>query len=125
MITLKPDSPPQTVLSLLNRHAHFSSIEAPAQSVSLGKYFFITTEQKYEKAKEFITDTLPEIGSRLDNTFLDELPPSVQCPRLTTSDLKELTTTRTAALLASKKMPDAAAAASQWSKPPQANQQPP
>jgi hypothetical protein len=119
------ESPPQTVQSLLNRYSHFTSIEETTQSHELGKYLFMTTAAKFEKGKQFITNSIPQLWAKLDNTFLDELPSSVRYPRLTTSNLKDASTTRTAALLSATAIPDDITVASRWSKPPQLNQQPP
>jgi hypothetical protein len=116
---------PETVLSLLNRYSHFSSIEITTQSEDLGKYLFMTTTDKFEKGKQFIMHSLPLIWAKLENTFLDELPATVRCPRLTTSNLKDKSTMKTAALLSAYKVPDDATIASQWSKPPSTRRQPP
>jgi hypothetical protein len=118
-------SPPQTVRSRLNRYSHFTSIEETTQSHELGKHLFMTTAAKFDKGKQFITNSIPQLWAKLDNAFLDELPSSVRYPRLTTSNLKDASTTRTAALLSATAIPDDITVASRWSKPPQLNQQPP
>jgi hypothetical protein len=119
------DSAPQTVLSLLNKYPYFTSIEITSQSEALGKYHFMTTKAMFDQAKTFITESLPQIWAQLDNTFLDEMPESVKYPRLTTSNLKDASTTRTAALLQAMAVPDDATVASKWSKPPNTHRQPP
>jgi hypothetical protein len=119
------DAAPENVLSLLNRYSHFSSIEVTTQSEELGKYLFMTTTEKFEKGKQFIMHSLPLIWAKLENTFLDELPATVRCPRLTTSNLKDKSTMKTAALLSAYKVPDDATIVSQWSKPPSTRRQPP
>jgi hypothetical protein len=112
------NSAPQTVLSLLNRYSYFTSIETTSQSDALGKYHFMTTKVMFDQLKTFITDLLPQIWAQLDNTFLDELPESVKYPRLTTSNLNNASTTRTAALLQAIAVPNDTTVASRWSKPP-------
>jgi hypothetical protein len=119
------DQEPETVLSLLNRYSHFSSIEITPQSEKLGKYLFMTTADKFEKGKQFIQHSLPQIWAKLDNTFLDELPAMVKCPRLTTSNLKDASTKKTAALLSAYRVPDDETIASHWSKPPSTRRHPP
>jgi hypothetical protein len=117
---------PETVLALLNRYSHFTSIKATPQSTELGKYLFMTTADKFEKGKHFITHSLPQIWAKLDIMFLDELPPSIRYPQLTTSNLKDASTMKTAALLLSAyKVPDNATVMSKWSKPPSNHRQPP
>jgi hypothetical protein len=64
---------------LLNRYQYFSSIDPTPQSEKLGKYLFMTHD-KFEAAKTWISNDLPQIWAELDHYFLDELPPSVQCP---------------------------------------------
>ena len=81
--------------------------------------------KKFDQAKLFIVNTLPQIWAKLDNNFLNELPPLVNCPRLTTSNLRDASTLHTAKLLATSPIPDDATVASKWSNPPQAPQQPP
>jgi hypothetical protein len=85
----------------------------------------MTTNAMLDQAKMFITESLPQIWAQLDNTFLNELPESVKYPRLTTSNLKDASTTRTAALLLAIVAPDDATVASRWSKPPNTHRQPP
>jgi hypothetical protein len=75
-------APPETVLRLLNRYHYFSSIEPTSKSNELGLYFFLTTNEHFEKAKQFVIETLPKIWAKLDNNFLEDLPASVRCPRL-------------------------------------------
>jgi hypothetical protein len=119
------DSAPQTVLSLLNKYPYFTSIEITSQSDALGKYHFMTTKAMFDQAKMFNTESLPQIWAHLDNTFPNELQESVKYPRLTTSNLKDASTTRTAALLQSMVVPDNATVASKWSKLPNTHRQPP
>jgi hypothetical protein len=97
----------------------FSSIEPTPQSEKIGKYLFITTQDKFEAAKNWINTELPQIWVALDHNFLDELPDSVQCPCLTTSNLKDATTSKMVAMLNASKVPDDATIASKWSMPPQ------
>jgi type IV secretory pathway VirB10-like protein len=95
------------------------------KSEELGLYFMLTNVKDFENAKKFVTDTLPKIWAKLDNTFLNELPPSVQCPRLTTSNLKDKTTKRTAKMLAEAYIPDGEeTTASKWARAPQINKPP-
>jgi hypothetical protein len=103
----------------VHRYPYFSSIEPTQQSEKIGKYLFITTQDKFEAAKNWINTELPQIWAALDHNFLDELPDSVQCPRLTTSNLKDATTSKTVAMLNASKVPDDATIASKWSMPPQ------
>ena len=70
-----------------------------------------------------MTDTLPQIWATLTNTFLDELPNSVKCPRLT-SNLKDESTTRTAAMPSNAKIPDDATVQSKWSRAPKITKPP-
>jgi hypothetical protein len=112
-ITVGNDPEPMSVLNVLNR-------QPTPQSDTIGKYFFLTTNDQFTQAKEFITNTLPQLWAKFDNTFLHELPASVQVPRLTTSNLKDASTVRTAKLLSyvAVDIPDNAAANSKWAKPP-------
>ena len=73
-IQVGSDPAPVTVLEILNRYSHFSSIEATPQSEAIGKYFFLTTRPQFEQAKVFITETLPQLWAKLDNNFLTEPP---------------------------------------------------
>jgi hypothetical protein len=127
VIDLENGQPPATLLEILDRYPQFTSIEATPQSATIGKYFFMTTSEKKEQGKTFITDTLPNLWAKLSNTFLTNFPSSVNCPRLTTSNLKDAATVRTAKLLATlaSDIPDDLTANSKWSKPPQFRQQPP
>jgi hypothetical protein len=79
----------------------------------------MTTEEHFSEAKKFVTDTLPKIWQKIDNTFLEELPASVRCTRLTNSNLRDESTKRTVALLAEKPPGDCVIASKQAS-PPQA-----
>jgi hypothetical protein len=81
-ITVGNDPEPVSVLNVLNQCSHFTSMEPAPQSETIGKYFFLTTKNKFTQAKEFITNTLPQLWAKLDDTFLHELPASVQVPRL-------------------------------------------
>jgi hypothetical protein len=74
------ESDPERLIDILNRYQYFSSIEPTPQSEKLGKYLFFTTHDKFEAAKTWISTDLPQIWAELDHNFLDELPPSVQCP---------------------------------------------
>jgi hypothetical protein len=114
------ESDPERVIDILNCYQYFSSIEPTPQSEKLGKYLFITTHDKFEApAKTWISTDLPQIWAGLDHNFLDELPPLVQCPHLTTSNLKDLTTSRTVGMLNASRIPNDATVASKWSQPPQ------
>jgi hypothetical protein len=117
------DGEESQVYSYIRRYQFFTSIEATQLSDKLGKYLFMTTEEHFLEAKKFITDTLPKIWQKIDNTFLEELPASVRCPRLTNSNLRDESTKRTVALLA-EKPPDDYTIASKWSSPPQLNKPP-
>jgi hypothetical protein len=117
-------SGPQTVLNLLNQYHYFTSIEPTSKSDELGLYFFLTTSENFDKGKQFIKETLPKIWTRLNNTFLDELPPSVKCPRLTTSNLKDDSTSKTALMLAKAEIPDTDNVSSKWSHAPRINRPP-
>jgi hypothetical protein len=116
--------PAETVLSLLNRYHYFSSIEPTTKSEELGLYFFLTTGEKFDQGMRFVTTTLPKIWAKLDNTFLDELPASVRCPRLTTSNLSDDNTTNTAKMLTNVFIPDDVTVASKWSRAPRINKPP-
>jgi hypothetical protein len=109
---------PERLIDVLNRCEYFSSIEATSQSGKIGKYLSITTNEKFEAAKTWITQDLPKIWAELDHNFLDKLPTSVQCPRLTTSNLKDASTSRTVAMLNAARVPDNATVVSKWSQPP-------
>jgi hypothetical protein len=115
---------PAEVITLIRRYPYFTSIEPTNTSESLGKYYFVTTHEHYDQAKNFITETLPQIWQLLDETFLDELPDSVRCPRLTSSNLKDDSTRRTVAMLHNYQVPDESTIASKWSAPPQINRPP-
>ena len=117
-------APSQTVENLLLQYKLFSSIEPTSKSDELGLYFFVTTSDNFDKAKEFIMETVPKIWAKLDNTFLTDLPTSVKVPRLTTSNLKDSATTRTANLLANAIESDDATIASKWSNAPKLNRTP-
>ena len=117
-------APNQTVENLLLQYKLFSSIEPTSKSDELGLHFFVTTSENFDKAKDFIIETVPKIWAKLDNTFLSELPSSVKVPRLTTSNLKDSATTRTAALLANAIESDDATIASKWSNAPKLNRPP-
>ena len=117
-------APNQTVENLLLQYKLFSSIEPTSKSDELGLHFFVTTSETFDKAKDFIIKTVPKIWAKLDNTFLSELPSSVKVPRLTTSNLKDSATTRTAALLANAIESDDATIASKWSNAPKLNRPP-
>jgi hypothetical protein len=93
------DDEPADILTYTKRYPYFTSIKATNLSESLGKYLFITTAEQFTQAKHFITETLPKIWQKIDNTFLDELPPSVRCPRLTSSNIRDESTQRTVAML--------------------------
>jgi hypothetical protein len=114
----------QTVLSLLNQYHYFTSIEPTSKSDELGLYFFLTTNENFDKGKQFIRETLPKIWAQLDNTFLDELPTSVKCPRLTTSNLKDESTSKTALMLAKAEIPNTDTVTSKWSHAPRINRPP-
>jgi hypothetical protein len=58
-ISIGENEAPRTVLSLLNRYTHFTSIKVTLQSTELGKYLFMNTEKKLSKGKSFIQNTLP------------------------------------------------------------------
>jgi hypothetical protein len=109
---------PERLIDVLNRYEYFSSIESTSLSGKIGKYLFITTNEKFEAAKTWITQDLPKIWAELDHNFLDELPTLVQCPRLTTSNLKDASTSRTVAMLNTAHVPDNATIISKWSQPP-------
>jgi hypothetical protein len=109
---------PERLIDVLNRYEYFSSIESTSLSGKIGKYLFITTNKKFEAAKTWIIQDLPKIWAELDHNFLDELPTSVQCPRLTTSNLKDASTSRTVAMLNAARVPDNASIVSKWSQPP-------
>jgi hypothetical protein len=110
---------PERLIDVLNRYKYFSSIKPTSQSEKLGTYFFMTTSAQFEAAKQWINSELPKIWAELDHTFLDELPTSVQCPRLTTSNLKDATTSKTVIMLNASRIPDEVTVASKWSQPPQ------
>jgi hypothetical protein len=55
------DPEPVSVLNILNRHSHFTSMEPVPQSETIGKYFFLITKNKFTQAKECITNTLPQL----------------------------------------------------------------
>jgi hypothetical protein len=99
------DSDPERLIDVLNRYKLFTSIEPTAQSEKLGKYFFITTSELFVAAKQWINTDLPLIWAELDQTFLNELPTSIQCPRLATSNLTNVTTSRTVAMLNASRVP--------------------
>jgi uncharacterized Zn-finger protein len=84
----------------------------------------LTTNEHFERAKRFVTETLPKIWAKLDNNFLEDLPASVHCPRLTTSNLTDAATTKTAQMLAKARIPDAVTVASKWSTAPKINKPP-
>jgi hypothetical protein len=118
------DPPPETVWKLLNIYPQFSSIEATGESEALGLHFFMTTEADYSNGKQFIIEKLPKIWTRLKNTFLSELPPSVRCPRLTTSHLRDETTAKTAKMFSNAITSDEATSGSKWSQAPRENRPP-
>jgi hypothetical protein len=122
MIQLSPDDPPATMYNQLKRYLYFTSIEPTSSSHTIGKYIFLTTKDDFIQAKKFIIETLPQLWNLLDNTFLDELPASVRCPRLTNSNLRDDSTKRTVALLTMS--PEELTVVSQWTKPPTFNQLP-
>jgi hypothetical protein len=109
--------------SCVQRCPFFASIEATQSSDKLGKCLFMTTDEHFTEAKRFVTESSPKIWQKIDNAFLEELPASVRCPRLTNSNLRDQSTKRTAAMLA-QKLPDDCATASKWSSPPQLNKPP-
>jgi hypothetical protein len=78
---------PTKVLTLIRRYPYFTSIEPTPLSESLGKYIFLTMREHFDAAKQSILLTLPKIWQQIDNNFLEELSTSVQCPRLTNSNL--------------------------------------
>lgn len=45
----------------------------------------MTTATRFEQGKNCIVNTLPQIWAKLNNNFLNKLPPLVNYPRLTTS----------------------------------------
>jgi hypothetical protein len=112
------DEEPTEVITLIRRYPHFTSIEPTPSSETLGKYIFLTTIDKFEVAKRFIIDTLPKIWQQINNTFLEELPSSVCCPRLTNSNLRDESTRKTVAMLSKSPLPDGATVESKWSAPP-------
>jgi hypothetical protein len=119
------DGPPQKVLTLLQQYKIFTSIDYTSKSDELGLMIFVTTSGNFDKAKEFVNESIPKIWAKLSNTFLSELPVSVQCPRLTTSNLKDASTCKTAAMLANAfQVPDDATVASKWSQAPQIHKPP-
>ena len=71
-------APKQTVQNLLLLYKLFTSIEPTSKSDELGLHFFVTTSANFDKAKDFITETVPKIWAKLDNTFLSDLPSSVK-----------------------------------------------
>jgi hypothetical protein len=113
------EAQPECLIDLLNRYKYFSCIEPTTQSKKLGKYLFITMAAQFDEAKLWITTDLPQIWATLDHTFIEELPDTVQCPRLTTSNLEDATTSRTVAMLNASRVPDEVTVASKWSQPPQ------
>ncbi len=121
-IQIGEDEPSQ-VLTYILQYPYFSSIEATQASESIGKYLFITTAEHFDEAKRFIIETLPKIWQQIGDTFLEELPISVRCPRLTNSNLRDESTKRTVAML-SKQPPDDATITSKWSSPPKMNKLP-
>jgi hypothetical protein len=68
------NGPSQSVHSLLLQYKLFTSLKPTTKSEELGMYFFVTTGPKFDKAKQFIIETVPKIWAKLDNTFLNELP---------------------------------------------------
>jgi hypothetical protein len=50
---------PDTVLTYIRRYPYFTSIKAMTPSIRLGKYLFINTKEHFNKAKQFVKDTLP------------------------------------------------------------------
>jgi hypothetical protein len=84
----------------------------------------MTTEADYNNGKKFIIETLPKIWTRLKNTFLSELPPSLRCPRLTTSHLRDETTAKTAKMFSNAITSDETTASSKWSQAPRENRPP-
>jgi hypothetical protein len=123
LIQLGNDEPTE-VLTLIRRYPYFTSIEPTPSSESLGKYIFLTTREHFDAAKQFILLTLPKIWQQIDNNFLEELPSSVQCPRLTNSNLRDESTRKTVAMLSKSPIPDAGTIASKWSAPPQIHKLP-
>jgi hypothetical protein len=112
------NSPPQSVINLILKYKYFTSIEPTSKSTEIGLYFFVTTATLFDQAKQFTVETIPKIWSKLENNFLDELPPSIKCPRLTTSNLKDAATSRTADPLANSIISDDASNATKWSNAP-------
>jgi hypothetical protein len=49
-ITVGNDPEPVSVLNILNRCSHFTSTEPTPQSATIGKYFFLTTKNKFTQA---------------------------------------------------------------------------
>jgi hypothetical protein len=123
MIQLAPEDAPTTMFSLLHRCLCFASVEPTASSPTIGKHIFLTTKDDFLKAKNFIVETLPQLWNLLDNTFLDKLPESVRCPRLTSLNLRDDSTKRTVALL-NRTSPEELTAVSQWKSPPTFNKLP-
>jgi hypothetical protein len=74
------DDDPAKVITLIRRYPYFTSIESTNSSESLGKYFFVTTTEHYNKVRLLIIDALPKIWQQLDEKVLDELPASVRYP---------------------------------------------
>ena len=66
-------TPSQTDQNLLLQYKLFTSIEPTSKSDELVLYFFVTTSDTFDKAKDFIVETVPKIWAKLDNTFLTEL----------------------------------------------------
>jgi hypothetical protein len=116
--------PEQTVMKLLNKYQYFTSIKATIKSEALGLYFFLTTAEQCESGKKFITEQLPRIWAQLKNTFLEDLPESVKCPRLTTSNLRDESTTNTANMLAKAQPTEETTGESKWNTSPKLNKPP-
>jgi uncharacterized protein (DUF952 family) len=112
------ESAPERLIDVLNRYKYFSSIESTSQSEKIGKYLFITTNGKFDAAKTWIIHDLLKLWAELNHNFLDELPVSIQYPRLTTSNLKDASASRAVAMLNASRVPDNVTIVSKWSQPP-------
>jgi hypothetical protein len=113
------------VLDLLNKYPYFSSIEATTKSDALRLYFFLTTNDQFDQGKKFVTEQLPKMWAKLERNFLEELPQSVKCPRLTTSNLsRDESTTKTAKMLEQAYSPEMDTGESKWSNAPKINKPP-
>jgi hypothetical protein len=112
------------VLELLNKYQYFTSIEATTKSDALGLYFFLTTAEQFKQGKKFITEQIPKIWAQLQNNFLQELPESVKCLRLTTSNLRDESTTNTAKMLTKAQPNTAENLDSKWTRAPKPDKPP-